>query len=198
MMAQTDPAIWFDSWYNDLRDNNNDGTIDDPGEGPKGIDGLHYGLPFQAKIAPVPLLRIDQVPSSWLQTIRVSYKVCIDIPIESYRAVGVPIPHSPATRNISTFFALLKAVPGWRSWMHGSKPDSLLDGDIVAANNNVHQHAGIVDAGFIDSVINLPGPTSRRKYRIFTPSGRNDMTSVGRLLFESVLGIECYARWVGR
>jgi hypothetical protein len=72
----------------------------------------------------------------------------------------------------------------------------LLEGDIVAAANPDHQHAGIVEKGKlgINWVINLPGPTAARKYRVFKPSGRNDLVSVPRLLFESFLGIDWIAR----
>jgi hypothetical protein len=140
-------------------------------------------------------LRVDQAPESWLRTIPVIYKVCIDIPIEAYVSVGVPISRD---RRVGPFFAALRAMPGWRVWLHGARPESLLDGDIVAANNPVHQHAGLVEAGVVNTVINLPGPTSARKYGVYAPSGSNDLWQVPRLLFESILGIECYARWVGR
>jgi hypothetical protein len=191
MKAQKSPAIWFDSWHNDLRDNNNDGKIDDPGE--KASDGAHHGHLYSAKIAPKESQTINDVPAAQLKTIQVAYKVCIDIPLESYKAVGVPVPH---TRWIPSFFAALKAIKGWKVWSHGQHPDGLLDGDIVAAANAAHQHAGIVETGFVfDSVINLPGPTSSQKYHMYNPSGTNDMVTVPRVLFESVLGIEFYARW---
>jgi hypothetical protein len=191
-LAQTEPSIWFDSWGNDLRDNNLDGTIDDPGE--KGPDGSHHSGTYAAKVAPLGRQTVADVPAKALRTIRVSYRVCIDIPIEAYRMAGVPISNS---RWIPTFFTALRAMPGWQVWLNGARPPSLLDGDIVSANNAAHQHAGIVETGIFDSVINLPGPTSARRYGVYAPSGLNDMVSVPRILFESVLGIECYARWVG-
>jgi len=194
LKAQTDPAIWFDSWGNDLRDNNLDGKIDDPGE--RSADGAHHGKLYKAKIAPDPSQTIDKIDASKLMTIDVSYKVCIDIPLESYKAAGVPVPNS---RWIPTVFAQLKAIPGWRVWMHGERPDSLLDGDIVAAANPNHQHAGIVETGTVyNSVINIPGPTAVQKYGRYLPSGKNDMWSVPRVLFELVLSIDLYARWTTR
>jgi hypothetical protein len=194
MMSQTSPAIWFDSWYNDLRDNNLDGAIDDAGE--RSPDGSHHAGTYTAKVAPMGRLTVGDVPDSLLRTIPVTYRVCIDIPIESYATIGVPIARS---RWIPTFFATLQALPGWQVWLHGNHPPALLDGDIVAANNPVHQHAGIVETGVVyDSVINLPGPTSARRYGMYSPSGYNDMAKVPRFLFEQVLGIECYARWTGK
>lgn len=191
-MSQSTPAIWFDSWSNDLRDNNLDGKIDDKGEA--GADGAHYGRTYTARVAPLAIMSINTVPEGLLRTINVSYKVCIDIPIESYKAAGIPISHS---RWIPTFFNQLKHKPSWKVWDSGSRPASLMDGDIVAASNPKHQHAGIVKTGLVDSVINLAGPTSARRYGMFRPSGLNDIVSVPRLLFEAVLSIDLFARWIG-
>jgi hypothetical protein len=178
-----------------LRDNNLDGRIDDPAElRLKGADGGHYKGTYKARVAPIGRLSIDQVPDSWLSTIDVTYKVCIDVPIESYQAAHVPI---SSNRWIPNFFNELKRIPGWRVWDGGEKPPSLMDGDIVSANNPEHQHAGIVETGVVyDSVINLPGPTSSRNYMAFTPSGNNDMVSVSRVAFERILKIDVYARWI--
>jgi hypothetical protein len=196
MMDQVKPAIWYDSWSNDGRDNNLDGIIDDRGEqGSNGADGAHYGRTYSAKVAPFAFKSIDSVPAALLRTIDVSYKVCIDIPIEAYKAARVPISTS---RWIPTFFRQLKAKSGWRVWDAGKQPATLMDGDIVAASNSQHQHAGIVQTGLaIDSVINLPGPTAARKYHVFSPSGVNDIVSVPRILFEKVLRIDLVARWIG-
>jgi hypothetical protein len=121
----------------------------------------------------------------------VAYKVCIDLPIEAYQAAGVPISTS---RWIPTFFSELKALSNWRVWGKGKSPSSLLAGDIVAASNPDHQHAGIVDPGLLDNVINLPGPTAARKFHVFNPSGLNDIVSVPRALFELFLNIDFVAR----
>ncbi|HEY4015786.1 MAG TPA: hypothetical protein VGM06_20740 [Polyangiaceae bacterium] len=197
MMSQTSPAIWFDSWNNDLRDNDMKGGMDDadPTERIlKNRDGLHYKGSYPALVAPLGVLSTDGKPAWMLSKINVTYKVCTDIPIESYLAAKVPM---STNRNVAGLFRDLKKIPGWRVWDGGQKPPSLMDGDVVAANNDVHQHAGIVKTGLVyDSVINLPGPTSARKYHTFRPSGSNDMVSVSRILFESILGIELYARWI--
>ena len=102
MLRQTDPAIWFDSWYNDSRDNELDGTIDGATEkGASNSDGSHYGKVYSARVGPVAIASIDMVPASLLRTVNVAYKVCIDVPIESYRAAHVPISHN---RWIPAFF----------------------------------------------------------------------------------------------
>jgi hypothetical protein len=191
MKSQTNPAIWFDSWGNDLRDNDLNGAIDDRSE--QGLsDGSHHGHTYRANVCALPGWQTDSCPSFLTSTIDVAYKVCIDVPIESYRAAGVPV---STNRWIPTFFRELKHIPGWRVWDHGARPATLLDGDIVAAMNPSHQHAGIVSTGtLMDGVVNLPGPTSARRYGVYTPSGLNDMVTVPRILFEAVLGIEFYAR----
>jgi len=187
---QRDPAIWFDSWGNDLRDNNLTGTIDEKAE--QGIpDGAHYGKAFDAKICSSPSDTTDHCPPSDQSMIKVQYKVCIDIPIESYKAAGANVSTS---RWIPTFFGELSKKPNWTVWKKPAAPSQLLDGDIVAADNPDHQHAGMVDTGILDFVINLPGPTSSRKFHLFNPSGKNDMVSVPRVLFESYLSIDWIAR----
>ena len=97
---------------------------------------------------------IDMVPSGTLKTVDVTYKVCIDIPIESYRAAHIQISHN---RWIPAFFNEMKHRPGWRVWDGGKRPPSLM----------------------------------------FRPSGLNDMVSVSRVLFEAVLRIDFFARWIG-
>jgi hypothetical protein len=191
---QTNPGIWFDSWYNDGRDNNLDGVVDDAGEkGSSNGDGAHYGRKYKARVAPLAVLAAESMPAWALIEIDVVYKVCIDIPIESYIAAGIPISR---TRWIPTFFGALKGMPGWKVWEGKQNLPKLMSGDIVAACNREHQHAGIVDAGIYDSVINIPGPTSRRRYGLLLPSALNDICSVPRMLFEAVLGIDRVARWI--
>jgi hypothetical protein len=187
---QQDPAIWFDSWGNDLRDNNLNGAIDDKTEQHL-PDGSHHARTHKAKICSNSSDTTDTCSPSDQSVINVQYKVCIDIPIESYKAAGANVSTS---RWIPTFFAELRAKPNWTVWKGPSAPVALLDGDIVAASNPDHQHAGIVDTGLFNSVINLPGPSAARKFLVFKPSGKNDMVSVPRVLFESFLGIDWIAR----
>ena len=195
MAEQTSPAIWFDSWYNDGRDNNLDGKIDDVSEkGPKNTDGAHRKGTYKAKIAPVPLVSTDLAPAWSLETIEVIYRVCIDIPIDAYVKAKVPVSKN---RWIPNFFKELKRMPGWRVWEGSGRSPIVMDGDIVAAKNAQHQHAGMVKTGWAwDSIINIPGPTSARRYGVFTPSGRNDIVSVPRAVFEGLLGIDVVARWI--
>lgn len=190
MHDQQDPAIWFDSWGNDLRDNNLNGAIDEKAE--QGIpDGTHYARTFDAKVCSDPSDTVDHCSPKDQTTIKVQYKVCIDVPIESYKAAGANISTS---RWIPTFFGEMSKKPNWTVWKRPAAPSELLAGDIVAADNAAHQHAGIVDAGLINNVINLPGPTSSRRFHLFNPSGKNDMVSVPRILFESFLSIDWIAR----
>jgi hypothetical protein len=188
---QQDPAIWFDSWGNDLRDNNLNGAIDDKTEQHLS-DGSHHAKTHKAKICSSPADTTDTCSPSDQSVIDVQYKVCIDIPIESYKAAGANVSTS---RWIPTFFSEIRAKPNWTVWKAPSAPAELLDGDVVAASNPDHQHAGIVETGLVyNSVINLPGPSAARKFHVFNPSGKNDMVSVPRVLFESFLGIDWIAR----
>ncbi|HXI60040.1 MAG TPA: hypothetical protein VNO55_28430 [Polyangia bacterium] len=195
LAEQKNPGIWFDSWYNDQRDNNLDGVIDDPGEkGPKHTDGAHKAGTYTAKVSLVPSMTTQFTPDWMVSTINVIYRVCIDIPIMSYTAAKIPV---STNRWIPSFFAELKRISGWKVWDGGAKPDTLMDGDIVAARNTSHQHAGLVETGWAwDNVINLPGPTSAMKYGVYYPSYHNDIRSIPRSLFEAVIGIDLYARWI--
>jgi Domain of unknown function (DUF4157)/Putative peptidoglycan binding domain len=188
--AQSSPAIWYDSWGNDDRDNNINGKIDEQAE--SAADGAHYGKPLPAKICKSAGDKTDSCPAKDQSKISVSYKVCIDLPIESYKAAGISISTS---RWIPTFFSSLQTSPDWTVWKTPAKPSNLLDGDIVAAANASHQHAGIVKTGLIiNDVINLPGPTSAKKFLSFNPSGTNDIVTVSRVLFEAFLSIDFIAR----
>jgi hypothetical protein len=191
LYKQVAPAVWFDSWGNDLRDNDVNGRIDDRRE--QGIpDGAHYGKPHKAMVCKTPADRTDACSIADQSKIDVAYKVCIDIPIESYKSAGVSVSSS---RWIPTFFGQLRKHPDWTVWKAPERPARLLDGDIVAASNATHQHAGLIETGAIyDSVLNLPGPSAARTFRIFNPSGRNDMASVPRVAFEAYLGIDWFAR----
>ncbi len=187
---QQDPAIWYDGWGNDLRDNNLTGKIDEAAE--QGIsDGAHYGKLFGAKVCKDPSDTTDSCPPGDQSMIKVQYKVCIDIPVEAYKAAGANVSTS---RWIPTFFGELSKKLNWTVWKKPHVPSQLLDGDIVAASNPDHQHAGIVSTGTVDSVINLPGPTAARKFHVFKPSGKNDLVSVPRFLFEAFLSIDWIAR----
>jgi hypothetical protein len=187
---QQDPAIWYDGWGNDLRDNNLTGKIDEAAE--QGIsDGAHYGKLFDAKVCKDPSDTTDSCPPGDQSMIKVQYKVCIDIPIEAYKAAGANVSTS---RWIPTFFSELSKKPNWTVWKKPLAPSQLLDGDIVAASNPDHQHAGIVSTGTVDQVINLPGPTAARKFHVFNPSGKNDIVTVPRFLFEVFLAIDWIAR----
>jgi hypothetical protein len=76
MAKQTVPAIWFDSWYNDGRDNNGDKVADDAGEkGKANGDGAHYGRIYKARVASVPILAPEDVPETFVREIDVSYNV---------------------------------------------------------------------------------------------------------------------------
>ena len=99
-MGRNSPALWFDSWGNDLRDNDRDGTVDTGSE--VGLsDGVHHGRTSGQTCVRYPVCRPRCAQPRSTRTVDVNYMVCIDIPIEAYRFAGVPISTS---RWIPHFF----------------------------------------------------------------------------------------------
>ena len=63
MKGQTDPAIWFDSWGNDLRDNDLNGKVDDKKE--QGLsDGSHHKGSHDAMVCKDPGDTVDKCPAA--------------------------------------------------------------------------------------------------------------------------------------
>lgn len=186
-------GIWFDSWGNDLRDNNLDGVVDDRGE--QGFaDGVHYGRSYWADVCYVPYLEVNQCPGLLRRRVQVQYKVCIDVPLESYRAAGLPVPH---IRRIPGLAAWFRRQREWQTWRAPNLPDPLLPGDFVAVMNREHQHSGIVQDvafGLLSNVINLPGPSVMRRFYLYDPNAFNDIISIPTWVWRSFLGFDFVAR----
>lgn len=176
--------IWFDSWGNDLRDNDMDGNIDNSSE--QGLnDGIHYHggtRPYPAKvchgISMARMLRTDQCPGFMQRNMDVYYKVCIDVPKESYAAAGISMPSTRSIRNIIPWF---RRSGSFQTWTKPSLPRIMVPGDFIAVQSGGHSHSGIVP-GFnirpLVSAINLPGPTRRRNIGgqlTYWPSSTNDV-----------------------
>ncbi len=191
--------IWFDSWGNDLRDNDLDGVIDERGE--RGPDGRHYHngrRPYRARICTDPDERIDECPQSEQEEIQVYYKVCIDIPLESYRAAGIPVPGSRWIPNLTGWFESERLRGRWQVWRAPDHPSSLLPGDFISVEGQEHQHSGIVGTGYVwgvfGSVINLPGPTGMRRVGFYEPSDPHDVIEIPIFVWRFLLGFNFVAR----
>lgn len=171
--------IWFDSWGNDLRDNDNDGRIDNSGE--HAPDGAHYRGSYRSSICGMSrFLTIDQCPSFFRQSIDVQYKVCIDVPKESYAAAGITM---PGTRWIPSLVRWFERNRNFQTWRGAALPRILLPGDFICVMSGGHQHSGLIATFGISTpwmveVIHLPGPTSRRALAgqlTYHPSATNDI-----------------------
>ncbi len=191
--------IWFDSWGNDLRDNDLNGVVDDRRE--QGLeDGSHHGQPYSANVCRVTRLPVDHCPAFLERRVSVEYKVCIDVPLESYRAAGLHVPPSTfeyrRIPNLARWFG--EHPREWRTWRGRTNiPDRLLPGDFVAVIGREHQHSGIVRDeafGLISHVLNLPGPSVMRRYLLYEPSRLNDIISVAAWVWRSFLGFDFVAR----
>jgi hypothetical protein len=174
--------IWFDSWGNDLRDNDNDGKVDDSSE--KGLyDGIHYHhgtVTYKAKVCPIKFLRTDQCPGWMQKNIDVYYKVCIDVPKESYSAAGISM---PSTRRIRDIIPWFRRSSSFQTWTKPTLPTIMVPGDFIAVQSGGHSHSGIAatfgaPTPWLVDAIHLPGPTSRRSLGgqlTYWPSSDNDV-----------------------
>ena len=174
--------IWFDSWGNDLRDNDLDGTVDNSSE--RGLpDGIHYHggtRPYSANICPLQFLRTDQCPGFMQNSINIYYKVCIDVPKESYSSAGISM---PSTRSIAAIIPWFRGNSKFQTWTKPSLPNVMIPGDFIAAQSGGHSHSGLVPSfglpkPWFVSAIHLPGPTSRRSLGgqfTYWPSCANDV-----------------------
>ena len=180
MKNQSEPGIWFDDWDDDERDNDLDGVIDNPVE--RGADGIHIECREQGKAkcqagiydalicSNSPERRTDDPSCSSKQHHRVKYRVCIDLPRESYYAAGLF--SFPGIRDVGE---VMRQLSGKRDWKVFYSGENRLDGDFVANG----QHSGIAYQG---EIIHLSGQTGRRQhYGSVLPSRRNDIEMTSNL-----------------
>lgn len=176
-------GILFDSWSNDMRDNDLDGLVDERDEYTP--DGMHYGRSYR---------RFDVVRGTYRGgwrgarrdvTVRrdqrvtgqFRYAVCADLISDAYAAAGV-MSHHGSTRAILA--ELRRKGYVWRR--SESYPDRYLPGDYIATWEPGGGHSGIVVAeGPTDGgaqppeVIELPGPSSQVTDGTYTPSATSDV-----------------------
>lgn len=180
-------GILFDSWGNDLRDNNSNGKLDwdDPKERGSS-DGVHYAGVYKSfrVIAGTYTGGWDFAPG----TVRVAadtevkgsfqYRVCADIISDAYHAAGV-MKHLRSTAAILRVFRE-KGIVWTRSI---SYPTKYLPGDFISTYAAGHGgHSAIVveesdTAGGANAplVIELPGPSSQISDGTYDPTSTNDI-----------------------
>jgi len=194
----TQENIWFDSWGNDLRDNDLDGVVDNRGE--RGPDGSHYhngSRPYRARICTDPDEHVNECEASEQRDVNVYYKVCIDIPLESYRSAGIAVPNNRWIPSLTRWFENRQRSGQWQGWRAPNFPSTLLPGDYISVEGKEHQHSGIVGTGYmglLGSVIHLPGPTAMRRYHLYAPSDLHDVIEMPIAFWKLLLGFNFIAR----
>jgi len=179
--------VLFDSWGNDLRDNNSDGSLDgaDPSER-SAEDGSHYGRTYsEFKTVAGSYVggwdfarRTVQVASS--QTIRGNFKymVCADLISNAYHAAGV-MAHTRSAGQILDNFRRIGYV-----WQRDQRyPSKYLPGDFICTYAPGHGgHAAIVvqdentgGGSVAPMIIDLPGPSSQISDGTYNPAATNDI-----------------------
>jgi len=195
--TQADPYIWFDSWFNDERDNNNwdskkntmkkDVKIDmnDPEEAQwLGFDGNHL-VDLPTYVCSDEHKRADQCdpgscsynsqgeftcPAVMRKIVR--YRTCIDIPTQAYAKafLNFPVKITDQSRDVGTAVDKLggKDYPDWQILRKDGK--DLIKFNLIPGDfvAQDRHHSGIFG---LDNFIHLPGPRTLRK----EPSRTNDI-----------------------
>ena len=180
--------ILFDSWGNDVRDNDNDGVVDtDRGES-NSWDGQHYSGTYTnfGLVAgvyrrgwPDPVTGVVSgtvsVPTTRTITGTFRYRVCADVVSQAYADAGL-MSHMRATSQIIGRFRRIGTV--WHD--RTTFPSEYLPGDFVATYSAGHGgHSGIVTTGGPTSsaptVIELPGPSTQADAGTYDPASTNDV-----------------------
>jgi len=181
--------ILFDSWYNDVRDNDNDGIVDGPSE--RQPDGSHYhqthhhefgvvagnylrGWPDQHNVSHSHVI----VPAT--RTIHAThgafkYRVCADVVSQAYADAGL-MNHMRSTAEIIDRFRRIGTVWHGRSTF----PPEYLPGDFVGTYRpREGGHSGIVTkrspTSSAPTVIELPGPSTQADAGTYDPVSTNDV-----------------------
>jgi hypothetical protein len=186
--VQAAGSILFDSWGNDLRDNNLDGAVD--GKSERSADGAHFGKTYTEfrTVAGTYSGGWDFLPARTVivrssRTIKGSfiYRVCADIVSGAYAAAGV-MQAKRATWAIHAEFQKRGFV--WRR--SESYPSEYLPGDFICTLEGGEGHSGIVvqreptrGGDVAPVVVQLPGPSTQISDGTYDPTRTNDVT-IGR------------------
>lgn len=184
---KTKGGILFDSWGNDLRDNNQNNKLDqnDPDEG--GGDGSHNKRTYTAfKVISGGYRggwegerKNVQVRTTRVISGQFKYRVCADVVSEAYKKAGI-MSHLRSTGKILGVFRKKGYV--WRR--SKSYPTKYLPGDFICtyAPGYGGHSAIVVEAGSTGGgrlppkIIDLPGPSSSISDGIYDPARTNDVT----------------------
>jgi hypothetical protein len=179
---QAEGMILFDSWRNDVRDNNNDGTVDDPNE--KAEDGAHYAgtYPSFSVIAGTYTGlgwgrdKTLTVPRSVTVLGPFMYRVCAAVVSRAYHEAGV----MPEVNRVATILERFRAKGYVWKWSEGH-PSEYLPGDLICTLDGGVGHAGIVvtraptTSRPVPTVVELPGPSTQVDLGTYNPASTNDV-----------------------
>ena len=174
-------GILFDSWGNDLRDNDNDAEVDGRSEQGK-QDGYHYGGTYRT-FAVFAGSYPDQgwghnrtvtVPTSQIVVGSFKYRVCADIVSLAYHKAAV----MPTTRSTAVLLQKFRDLGYvWRK--SDGYPPSYLPGDFICTLGHGGGHSGIVveatSTQNVPKVIELPGPSTMVDEGTYNPAQTNDV-----------------------
>lgn len=179
--------ILFDSWGNDARDNNGNGTTDDATE--QGLeDGSHFHGTFPSfwvrtghwdlGYSPRPTTRITIAANQEFRG-PFSYRVCADMVSEAYHRAGV-------MRHVRRVHEIVDNIEKLGRLWHRSTdryPSRYLPGDLIAVleSRRGGGHCGMVveasDTNAGDNgpkVFELPGPSWESSDGVYDPRSTND------------------------
>jgi len=183
-------GILFDSWGNDLRDNDMDWDADGPSE--QGFaDGDHSGRRGRSRIYPrFNVVRGTYGKLGWRRNRSVTvtttdevqeiegpfeYLVCADVVSRAYQQAGVMQKTTQSTEVLIYRFSKVGYV--WRRTER--YPSSFLPGDLVATLSSHIGHSGIVveatSTESVPTVFELPGPSTMVDEGKYDPTETNDV-----------------------
>ncbi len=172
--------ILFDSWGNDVRDNNNDGVVDDSNE--KSGDGAHFfgTYPSFAVVAGTYTglgwgrNKTLSVPRSMTMQGPFQYRVCADVVSRAYNEARV----TPAVRVTATILQSFREK-GYVWRRSEGYPTEYLPGDFICTLDKGVGHSGIVvtraATTTVPSVVELPGPSTQVDLGTYDPASTNDV-----------------------
>ena len=173
--------ILFDSWGNDVRDNNNDGVADDQKE-KQPDDGAHFNETFAS--FSVVAGTYNQLGWQHNKSLTITknttvqgpfkYRVCADVVSRAYHEAGV----------MSTVRSTAVILQNFREkgfvWKKSEGfPSEFLPGDFICSLGHGGGHSGIVTTRAATStvpiVFELPGPSTKVDLGTYDPTSSNDV-----------------------
>jgi hypothetical protein len=194
--------ILFDSWGNDLRDNNVDGNVDDDRE--QTDDGAHYAGTYPAFSVVAGTYDSLGWGKNKTYTVRESktvtgpfrYRVCADVVSQCYADAGI-MRHTRSTAGIMAAFR----EKGYLFRLSEGFPNAFLPGDFIATYGDGHGHTGIVIEASLrkngwPTVVELPGPSTTVDLNEYNPIQTNDVRK--GIWSKSYMNIADKSHYLGR